>query len=86
MTEFLKHENEGAPPFLSDMREVRHNTKSDLIQCLVRLAPAVEEDTAEIRVNAKTFDGSVIVNMLPPKLCSTFVDYSEKVFLPCVIR
>ena len=86
MTEFFKHKNQGAPPFLSDMGELRHNTKSDLIQCLENLSPAVGEYTAELRVDAKILDDSVIVNMLPPKLCSTFVDYSEKVFLPYVIR
>ena len=81
MTELLKHGNQGAPPSLSDMGILRHSTNSDLIQCLEKLSLAVSEVTAELGVA-----GSAIANMLPPKLCSTFVDYSEYVFLPYVIR
>jgi len=44
------------------------------------------EDWDVPEVDAKILDGSVVVNMLLPKLCSTIGDYAEQVFLPYVLR
>lgn len=84
MDEFFRHENQVAPPSLSDMGDLRHCTKSDLIGCVESLIIAVQNDTPE--VDGKILDGSVVVNMLPPKACSTFGEYAEKVFIPYVLR
>lgn len=66
------------------MGDLRHCTKSDLIGCVESLIIAVQNDTPE--VDAKILDGSVVVNMLPPKACSTFGEYAEKVFIPYLLR
>ena len=84
MDAFFSHENQGEPLSLSDMGELRQGTKSDLVRCFDKLASAAESDTPE--VDAKILDGSIIVNMLLPKACSTFVDYAKQMFLPYVLR
>ena len=37
MDEFFRHENQCAPPSLSDMGELRYGSKCDLIVCLEKL-------------------------------------------------
>jgi len=51
---------------------------------LEKIATAEDCDVPE--VDAKILDGSVVVNMLLPKSCSTFGDYAEQVFLPYVLK
>ena len=79
MDEFFRHENQGTPPSLSDMGELRHGTKSDLMSCLERLSTVSQNEMPD--VDAKIVDGSVVVNMLQPKASSTFGDYAADVFL-----
>ena len=86
MDEFFSNENQGSPPSLSDMGELRQCTKSDLIGCFDKLATSTASVCGPPEVDAKILDGSVIVNMLLPKSCSTFGDYAENVFLPYVLR
>lgn len=85
MDEFFSHENQAEPPSLSDMGEMRHCTKSDLVGCLEKMI-----DTNSVQatptVDAKILDGSVLVNMLLPKSCTTFEDYRERVFFPYLIK
>ena len=83
MDDFFRHKNQGAPPSLSDMGELRQCTKSDLLACFARLVPT-QNDLPEVDTNI--LDGSVIVNMLPPKSCSNFGEYSEKVSIPYLLR
>ena len=84
MDEFFRHENQGTPPSLSDMGELRHGTKSDLMSCLERLSTVPQNEMPD--VDAKIVDGSVVVNMLQPKASSTFGDYAADVFLPYLIK
>ena len=83
MDEFFRHENQRCPPALSDMGLIRSCTKSDLLSCLDEYGPSTDECPI---VDAKIIDGSAIVHMLPPKECRTFHDYSEKRFLPYIVR
>ena len=84
MDGFFRHENQGTPPSLSDMGELRHGTKSDLMSCLERLSTVPQNEMPN--VDAKIVDGSVVVNMLQPKASSTFGDYAADVFLPYLIK
>lgn len=84
MNEFFRHENQAAPPSLSDMGGLRHCTKSDLIGCVESLIVAPQNDAPD--VDAKVLDGSVVVNMLPPKACATFGEYAEKAFIPYLLK
>ena len=84
MDEFFRHENQGTPPSLSDMGELRHGTKSDLMSCLERLSTVSQNEMPD--VDAKIVDGSVVVNMLQPKASSTFGDYAADVVLPYLIK
>ena len=54
-------------------------TKSDLIQCLME-----EIDTEDVspKPTCVILDGTVLVQMLRPKNCKTFKDYSTSMFLP----
>lgn len=84
MDEFFRHENQGAPPSLSDMGQLRQGNKSDLIKCSDRLVQPSNNNLPA--VDAKLLDGGVLVNMLIPKTCATFGDYAEQVFLPYIQR
>lgn len=87
MDEFFRHENQGSPPSLSDMGELRQCKKSDLIGCFDKLISASNSDSPQSpAVDAKLLDGSVIVNMLLPKSCAIFGDYAEQVFIPYILR
>ena len=78
MDEFFRHENQGTPPQLSDMGDLRHGAKSDLMSCVESL------DMPDL--NAKSVDGSVVVNMLSPKASLTFSDFAADVFLRYLIK
>ena len=78
--EFFSHENQAVPPSLSDMGELRHTNKSDLVSCLCPMLPNAKYDAPT--VTAKIFDGAVLVNMLLPKACKTFSEYSTTIFMP----
>ena len=78
---FFSHENQGAPPSLSDMGDLRQCIKSDLVKCFEKIATAEDWDAPE--VDAKILDGYVVVNMLLHKSCSTFGDYAEQVLTLC---
>ncbi|MEW8543564.1 MAG: hypothetical protein AB2693_08500, partial [Candidatus Thiodiazotropha sp.] len=84
LDEFFRHENQGTPPALSDMGELRHGTKSDLMGCVESVVTVPEKDMPE--VDAKIVDGSVVVNMLAPKASSTFGEYAADVFVPYLIN
>ena len=82
--EFFRHEKQVVPLSLSDMGDLRHCTKSDHIGCVESLITAPQNGMPE--VDAKIVDGSVVVNMLPPKTCATFGDYAAPLFIPYVLR
>ena len=77
LDDFFMHENQTAPPSLSLMGEMRTGTKSDLLDCLP-ITSNIDIPVPEVRI----LDGAVIVNILPPTGCKTFLDYAEKVFVP----
>ena len=41
-----------------------------------------ESETESPDVDAIILDGAAIVNMLKPRFCKTFEDYSKQIFLP----
>lgn len=65
------------------MGDLRQCTKSDRIGCDESLITAPQNDMPE--VDAKIVDGSVVVNMFPPKTCATFGDYAATLFVPYVL-
>ena len=85
MDDFFRHETQPVPPSLSDMGDMRHCTKSDLINCLEKLLGGNSIQTMPT-VDAKILDGSVLVNMLLPKSSATFEQYKENVFLPYILK
>lgn len=80
---FFGHENQSFPPSLSQYGKLRSGTKSDLLSCLEKNGPAQAQRPS---VEALLLDGAAIVNMLKPGASKTFEEYSETVFLPCVIN
>ena len=81
LEEFFAHENQAAPPSLSDKGNLRPaKAKSGIIDCIL-LTEHVE--LAEVQpVEAKILDGPAIVNMLLPGASKTFKEYSLDVFIP----
>ena len=78
---FFMHENQSAPPSLSQGGKIRLGTKADLLRCL-ELENFWETNTPV--VNAKFFDGAALVQMLRPGTAKTFQDYADAVFTPYV--
>ena len=79
LQDFFSHENQPWPPSLSQQGQLRKGNKADLIRCL----QGTTETTAEgPLVDAKVFDGAVVVQILHPKTALTFQEYVETVFVP----
>ncbi|XP_076078833.1 uncharacterized protein LOC143048849 [Mytilus galloprovincialis] len=79
LDEFFPHENQAYPPSLSQFGQLRLGSKSDLLVPLEKMCVIVTEIPD---VDAIILDGAVIVNILKPRFCKTFEDYSKQVFLP----
>ena len=78
MEEFFKHENQPWPPSLSQYGQLRQGNKAELVPCL----PGTSEGCIEYPpVDAKIYDGAVVVQMLHPKTTATFNEYVQTVFL-----
>ena len=72
---FFKHENQNTPLPLSLGGKIRLGTKGDLLHCLQ--LEKIQEMNAHV-VNAKFFDGAVIVQMLRSRTAkSMLVQYSQ---------
>ncbi|CAC5367122.1 unnamed protein product [Mytilus coruscus] len=67
------------PPSLSQFGQLILGSKSDLLVPLEKNCVIVTENPD---VDAIILDGAVIVNILKPRFCKTFEDYSKQVFLP----
>ena len=65
----FQHENQGTFPSLSDMGDLRHGTKSDLMGCLESLIKVPQKDMPG--VETKIVDGSVVLNRKPLQLLVT---------------
>ncbi|CAG2200822.1 unnamed protein product [Mytilus edulis] len=77
LDEFFRHENQAYPPSLSQFGQLRLSSKSDLLVSLEKMCVIVTEIPD---VDAIILDGAVIVNILKPRFCKTFEDYSKQVF------
>ena len=78
---FFFYDNQSFPPALIQFGQLRSGTKSDLLQCLEKISPAIAEVPT---VEALLLDGAAIVNLLKPGPSRTFQEYSQSVFLPYV--
>ena len=79
LDEFFRFENQACPPSLSTLGNLKHGTKSDLMDCLEGCVLPTDKtpDTDVIILH-----GAAIVNMLRPIDTRTFDDYAQKVFIP----
>jgi len=78
MESLFSHENQPTPPVLSDVNGcLRHGVKSELLPCL---EGPVDITVTCPRVSAVVLDGAAIVQMLRPRTCKTFLNYSEDIF------
>ena len=65
------------------MGKLRSGTKSDLVGCLVDLAPT-QMNAPNPTVQVMIIDGAAVVNMLRPGTAKTFSDYGKQVFSPYI--
>ena len=78
---FFQHENQEHPPSLSHMGQLRQGKKSDLLDCLEKCVPSIQDYP---QVDVQVFDGPVIIHMLKPGGSRTFEDYAKNIFLPFI--
>lgn len=84
LDEFFCHENQPWPPSISENGEIRPGKKSDLVKCLEQQCSVRTVNTPS--VDATVVDGAVIVQMLPPGMSKNFQEYSDKVFVPYILK
>ena len=71
--------NGSYPLALSDRKELRHGTKSDLIDCLLNAYP--QPDVLDPLVtHALIVDGAAAINMMKLRAAKTFLEYAFQVF------
>ena len=80
--EFFNHENQRAPPSLSDGGKLRCSNKSDLLQCL----ESITSKTKHVPLDglAVILDGAALVQMLKPVGVKTFSEYAVDIFMPFI--
>ena len=89
MDAFFAHENHPWPPSLATNGIMNTTTKSDLIECLESITPALESPPT---IDVKILDGACLVHTLDPKYnrtqktVKTFKDFSDIMFIPCIER
>ena len=83
LDEFFKHDNQAYPQSLSQMGVLRTGMKSDLLHCLMDLAP-VNENVSGPMVQVNILDDAAIINMLRPGTVKTFQNYATDVFVPYI--
>ena len=84
LTTFFKHENHPYPPSLSDRGKLRQGKKSDLLSILMQKMCTQKEVPTSFDV--KILDGAAVVHFLPTNGITTFDDYANSVFIPCIIK
>lgn len=82
LDQFFTCENQAAPPSLSLMGKLRPADKAPLLPILENLVPP---DSVMSGVDAIVIDGSVVINMLKPGSCKTFMEYADQVFTPYIL-
>ena len=80
--DFFQHENQSAPPSLSDCGKLRFSAKSDLLPCLEKLCAKQRHILKD--GFAVILDGAVVVQMLKPSCVKTFGEYATEVFMPYI--
>ena len=84
---FFQHENQPWPPALADNDCMHHGKKSDLVDCLEKLAP-VQQETPQVSV--RVFDGAALVHALDPNKLQpqlkTFEEYAKEIFIPHIAK
>ena len=81
LDEFFRHENQACPPALSDGKNLRLGSKSDLLSCLEDVCDArsdVPQTTCII------LDGAAIIQMLKPAAAKNFAEYARDIFIPYI--
>ncbi|XP_061580540.1 uncharacterized protein LOC133446517 [Cololabis saira] len=78
---FFSHENQEAPPSLSQGGKMRLGTKADLLKCI--MTDDTDSQPAPM-VDGVFLDGAAVVQMLNPGTAKTFQDYADSVFVPYV--
>lgn len=84
LDQFFSHENQTAPPSLSQGGMLRKGTKSDLVHCLTSMDSGLQETTVGY-VEAVSIDGAAAVHMLKPGAAKTFQAYADNVFVPYIL-
>ena len=63
---FFEHENQACPPSISDIGQLRHGSKLDLMECLTKSS---QPACIHLGIDANALDGAEIVHMVRPGAC-----------------
>ena len=81
------HENQACLPCLSNIENLRHYSKSDLVACIQTTNPDQVVPDYEPVVGAEVMDAAASVHMLSHKGVRTnLIDYAVCVFMPYIRR
>lgn len=75
LQEFFRHENQSAPPSISDAGKLHLCQKSQLIEIFQKLVTVQDK---EPEADAIIIDGSSLTNSLPPRKSKTFDEYATE--------
>lgn len=82
LADFFAHENQNAPPSLSQGGALRSGKKSDIVKCLT--ADQMTTPPTLPSTGAVILDGSAVIHMLQPKTAKTFRNYASEIFRPFI--
>lgn len=80
LDDVFDHENQSAPPSLSENNQLRTGTKSDIVGCLEYL---FKDAIGPSSCTCFIIDGPVLVHLIVPESSKTFGDYYSSMFLVC---
>ena len=83
LDEFLRHENQGCPPLLSDQGNLHlPKRKSELTECLQVLS--VPQSQMPKNLNVVIINGAAVITMVKPGTERSFSEYAANSFIPYI--
>ena len=79
MLEFFNYETLKHPPALAKGSEMRSETKSDLVKCILPDSTTSTTE-AQLKATGAVLKSSALVNLFKPKKTQSFKDYSSEYF------
>ena len=88
LIQFGQLENQGCPPSLTNMGQMRQCAKLNLLQCLQVSQPNQVIPFCDPEVDVELLDGAAVIHMLSliSNGAKTFADYATSLFVAFILR